>query len=58
MPDLRPPLPILDFGQIGPPVGQRFPDLVLPNQRGELVDLHARRGTRRALVLFHRSASW
>ena len=58
MSEQRPPMPVLDFSQIGPRVGERFPDLVLPNQGGETVDLHARRGGRRALVLFHRSASW
>lgn len=50
--------PLIDFGAVGPPVGARLPDVVLPNQRGELVDLHARRGGRRAVVVVHRSASW
>ena len=58
MSDARPPLPVLDFDRIGPRVGERFPDLLLPNQTGESVDLHARRDGRQALVLFHRSASW
>ena len=53
-----PPLPALDFDAIGPRVGQRFPDLVLPDQSGTPVDLHAVRGGRAALVLFYRSASW
>ena len=48
----------LDFSQIGPPMGERFPDLRLPDQYGRLVDLHADRGIRRALVMFHRSADW
>ncbi len=54
----RPPLPELDFSRIGPAVGERFPDVVLPDQRGRVVDLHAARGGRRALVVFHRSVSW
>jgi peroxiredoxin len=58
MSDEMPPLPELDFTRIGPAVGGRFPDIVLPNQHGRLVDLHPARGNRRALVLFHRSALW
>ncbi len=54
----RPPLPVLDFSRIGPAAGERFPDVVLPDQHGRPVDLHTARARRRALVLFHRSASW
>lgn len=54
----RPPLPALDFSRIGPAVGERFPDVTLPDQTGQVVDLHAARGRRRAMVVFHRSASW
>jgi len=50
--------PTIDFTDIGPRVGERFPDVALPDQRGELVDLHAARGERRALVVFYRSARW
>jgi len=50
--------PAVDFSTIGPPVGERFPDVVLPDQHGSLVDLHAVRGGRRALVIFYRSARW
>ena len=50
--------PTTDFRTIGPQVGTRFPDVVLPSQDGTLVDLHAVRGERRALVIFHRSARW
>lgn len=53
-----PRLPQLDFERIGPRVGTRFPDVRLPNQHGQLVDLHAERAGRRALVLFYRSAAW
>ena len=53
-----PPYPAFDLDRIGPAVGERFPDVVLPDQHGQRVDLHARRGGRRALVLFYRSASW
>ena len=50
--------PVLDFDGIGPRVGTRFPDLRLPDQRGHLVDLHAARGERRALIVVYRSARW
>ena len=50
--------PAIDFSTIGPPVGERFPDVVLPDQHGRQVDLHAARAGRRALVVFYRSARW
>ena len=53
-----PSLPVLDFTKIGPALGQRFPDLVLPDQHGQPIDLHAARRGWRALVVFYRSASW
>jgi peroxiredoxin len=51
-------LPRIDFVRVGPAVGSRFPDVRLPDQTGTLVDLHAARRGRRALVVFHRSARW
>jgi peroxiredoxin len=51
-------LPQIDFSTVGPALGERFPDVVLPDQHGTPVDLHAARDGRRALVLFHRSADW
>ena len=48
----------IDFGKIGPAVGERFPDVTLPDQHDNMVSLHQIRGERRALVVFHRSASW
>jgi hypothetical protein len=51
-------MPVLDFDAIGPRLGDRFPDLQLPDQDGHLVDLHAARAGRPALIVFHRSASW
>lgn len=48
----------IDFTQIGPAVGDLFPDVLLPDQHGRIVDLHQARARRRAVVLFHRSASW
>jgi hypothetical protein len=42
----------------GPAIGERLPDFVLPNQRGERVDFHADRAGSRAAVLFQRSAVW
>lgn len=53
-----PPYPPFAAGLIGPALDDRFPDLVLPDQRGQSVDLHAVRAGRKALVLFYRSASW
>jgi len=50
--------PVTDFSAIGPQVGERFPDVVLPDQHGNPVDLHDARGQRRALIIFHRSARW
>ncbi len=54
----RVPGVMLDFSAIGPAVGERFPDVTLPDQHGRAVDLHAARGSRPALVIFHRSAKW
>jgi peroxiredoxin len=53
-----PQLPHLDFNAIGPSVGSRFPDVRLPDQTGRVLDVHAERGTRPALVVFYRSARW
>lgn len=50
--------PTLDAEAIGPPRGERLPDVILPDQDGRLVDLHAVRDGQRALVLFIRSADW
>lgn len=48
----------IDFTTIGPAVGERFPDVILPDQHGQLVNLHQARNGRRALVVLHRSAGW
>jgi peroxiredoxin len=53
-----PALPFVDFSKVGPQIGERFPDVVLPDQHGMMIDLHAARRGRRALVVFYRSASW
>ncbi len=53
-----PTLPVLDFTSIGPRVGARFPDVRLPDQTERIVDLHAERAGRRALVVVYRSARW
>ena len=55
---VTPQLPVVEFSSVGPSVGSRFPDIRLPDQTGRLVDLHAERGARRALVVFYRSARW
>ena len=48
----------IDFTHIGPAVGERFPEVSLPDQHGKIIDLHQTRAGRRAVILFHRSASW
>jgi peroxiredoxin len=54
----QPTMPHIDFSTVGPQVGEHFPDVRLPDQHGQPVDLHAARGSRRALVVFYRSAAW
>lgn len=51
-------LPAIDFSAIGPAIGAPFPSIELPDQYGRVVDLHAARAGRRALVVFFRSALW
>lgn len=58
MPIQQEGLPLYDYASIGPVVGERFPDIVLPDQHGPPVDLHAARPGRRALIAFYRSADW
>ena len=48
----------IDFRRIGPTVGERFPDVVLPDENGQPVDLHKARAGRKGLVVFYRSAGW
>jgi len=58
---IRVPTPLdfgIDFTKIGPAVGEHFPDVTLPDQHGQHVNLHQARNGRRALVVFHRSAGW
>jgi hypothetical protein len=52
------PLPPRDFATIGPREGERFPDVRLSDQTGAVVDLHAERAGRPALVVVYRSAEW
>ncbi len=42
----------------GPSLGAPFPEVKLADQHGDEVDLHAARGGRRAVIVFHRSAQW
>ena len=42
----------------GPDVGERLPDITLPDQSGTLVNIEAARGESRALVVFHGSLRW
>ena len=48
----------VDFENLGPAVGERFPDIILAGADGKSIDLHADRAKRPALVVFHRSARW
>ena len=52
------PLPPRDVRHIGPNEGERFPDIRLPDQTGQPIDLHSARAGRQALVVFYRSAEW
>lgn len=47
-----------DYQERGLKIGEMFPNVRLPDQRGELVDLNQRRGRRRGIVAFNRSAVW
>jgi len=48
----------IDYRTIGPAEGEVFPDFELPNDQGQAVRLHQWRASRRALMVFLRSASW
>lgn len=52
------PIPEIDTDAIGPTVGERFPDIVLPDQSGNMIDFHEHRSGRKALFVVHRSADW
>jgi peroxiredoxin len=51
-------LTLRDYTQAGPQIGERFPDIVLPDQSGTAVNLHEARRRKRAIIVFHRSARW
>lgn len=42
----------------GPEIGERLPDVVLPDAFGHTIDLHADRDGKPAVVVFYRSAVW
>ena len=48
----------IDYREIGPKIGESFPDVRLPDQSARVLDLHAARRGRRAAVVFYRSARW
>ena len=48
----------VNFEQLGPAVGQRFPALTFGTTGGTQIDLDTDRAGRPALVVFHRSARW
>lgn len=47
-----------EYHERGPRIGDLFPDIRLPDQHGAVIDLHARRDHRRAVVAFNRSVVW
>ncbi len=47
-----------DLSQKGPKIGERFPDVILPDQTNAVIDLHPARKGHRALIAFYRSARW
>lgn len=47
-----------DYADRGPRVGDAFPNIRLPGQSGNLVDLHEQRDGRPAIVAFNRSVVW
>jgi len=49
--------PDADF-PTGPEIGTPIPDIRLPNQHGEMIDVAEHRGGKGAIVVFHRSAYW
>jgi hypothetical protein len=46
------------FDELGPSIGERFPDILLTGLDGAPVSLHPDRAGRPALVVFYRSARW
>ena len=52
------PIPEIDTANLGPIVGERFPDVVLPDQNGNMIDFHKHRSGRKAMLVVHRSADW
>lgn len=45
-------------GEVGPRVGERFPEVTLPDQNGNTISLYQLLKGGKALVVFHRSALW
>ena len=59
--DERPPamrFPESDEFPTGPDLGERLPQISLPDQDGQMVNVEEARGAGRALVVFHRSVRW
>jgi hypothetical protein len=42
----------------GPAVGEKLPDIVAPDSRGQMVDVHEARRGRPLVMVFYRSAVW
>lgn len=51
-------LPDVDFSRVGPAVGEPFPAVRLPDQRGREVEVPTDLRGRRGMIVFHRSAHW
>ena len=48
----------IDVSSLGPQVGEKIPDFVLPDQYGRVRTLDTIMGERGAMLVFHRSADW
>ena len=48
----------VDLSSLGPQIGEKVPDLALPDQHGAIQTLDSIMGERGAMLLFHRSADW
>ena len=48
----------IDVSSLGPQVGEKVPDFVLPDQHGTMQTLDSIMGEQGAMIVFHRSADW
>lgn len=52
------PCAALDFANLGPAAGQKFPDFSAPDQNGNTVTLASLLKSNGAVIVFFRSADW